>query len=136
MSTTAGLHVAIHENDSGVYKHWSLFIDGPTDTEKIELNIKGSSTSYYFEMMESSNARESASLLELIHLYDADASTIGVIKDAGRNATIHNEYPGYNCQDYVLELLDELEAKGIIDGKDAKYRKNRKIVESKQEGLA
>lgn len=33
MSSTAGLHVAIY-NDGGIYKHWSLFINGPTDANK------------------------------------------------------------------------------------------------------
>lgn len=57
------------------------------------------------------------------------------IKDAAQNAPIHNEYPGYNCQDYVLDLLDDLEEKGIIDKKDKKYQQKKEIVKSKQEGL-
>ena len=52
-----------------------------------------------------------------------------------RNAPIHNQYPGYNCQDYVLELLDDLEGKGIVDGNDRGYRNMKEVLSSRQDGL-
>ncbi|PYI05342.1 hypothetical protein BO78DRAFT_447680, partial [Aspergillus sclerotiicarbonarius CBS 121057] len=131
MSSTSALHVAIY-NGGGVYKHWSLFIDGPT--EKTILNIVGSSTRYRFEERDS-NARESATLVELVYLCDVDDSKISAIKDAADKMTIRNEAPGYNCQDYILDLLDHLEGKSIINGNNANYKKNRETVEGKQEGL-
>lgn len=133
MPSTAGLYVAIYHND-GLYKHWSLFIEGPTDEEKIIFHIMGSSTRFRFEMRHS-DARKSARLFELIHLYDVDVSKIGAIKTAAANEVVHNEFPGYNCQDYVLELLDTLEKQGIIDGKNADYKRKKDIVKSKQEGF-
>ena len=45
MPSSAGIHVAIYD-DGGIYKHWSLFIDGPGDSEKTILHIMGSSTKY------------------------------------------------------------------------------------------
>jgi hypothetical protein len=86
--------------------------------------------------METSNPRESTRLAEMVYLCDVDASDIPAIKDAAENAVIHNESPGYNCQDYVLELLDALEEHGIIDNSDANYITNRETLEGKQEGLA
>ena len=94
----------------------------------------GYSTNYHFEMRKS-DARNSASLAELIEMCVVPASNIRAIKEAGRKTTIANEYPGYNCQDYVLDLLDVLEAKGIIDGDDENYQKKKELVKSKQEGL-
>ena len=52
-----------------------------------------------------------------------------------RAATIHNEAPGYNCQDYVLELLDALEEEELINGNDANYQRQKALIHSKQEGL-
>ncbi|KAJ5804953.1 hypothetical protein N7474_010840 [Penicillium riverlandense] len=129
------LYVAIYCNDSGIYKHWALFVDGPTDEEKLVFNILGSSTQYRFEM-EESNAFLDPTLIEVFPLCDVDSSKIDAIKDAAQNAVIHNESPGYNCQDYVLELLDDLEAKGIISRNDVEYAKNKQGVKDKQEGLA
>lgn len=134
MSSIAKLHVAIYQ-DEGVYKHWSLFIEGPTAGEKTILHILGSSTRYRFELR-TSDARRSASLSELIPLCDVPTSKISAIKEAGRTMPIHNEYAGYNCQDYVLDLLDDLEGKNLIDGNDAEYKKRKEVVKSKQEGLA
>lgn len=134
MSSTVKLYVAIYK-DEGVYKHWSLFVDGPTNAEKTILHIMGSSTRYRFEMR-NSDAKSSASLSELISLCDVPVSKVGAVKEAASKAPIHNEYAGYNCQDYVLDLLDDLEAKNIIDGKDAAYKKKKEVVKSKQEGLA
>ncbi|BCS00209.1 uncharacterized protein AKAW2_50550A [Aspergillus luchuensis] len=133
MSSTSELSVAIYK-DEGIYKHWSLFIDGPTDPEKIILHIMGSSTRYRFEMR-NSNARYSATLIELVYLCHVDNSKINAIKDAAQKMTIPNEHPGYNCQDYILELLDQLEEEKIIDRSNASYKRNRKKVEDKQEGL-
>jgi hypothetical protein len=133
MPSTATLHVAIF-NDESVYKHWAFFVDGPTNAQKIILNAMGSSTRYYFEMT-NTNARDSKILSELVYLCDVDASEIGRIIEAGKNAIIHNEFPGYNCQDYVLELLNDLESKRIIDGADANYQKHKAAVQAKQEGL-
>ncbi|GJP97641.1 hypothetical protein CBS147343_6682 [Aspergillus niger] len=134
MPQTSGLHVAIFQNHDGVYKHWGLFLDGPTKLEKTVFQIMGSSTRYYFEKL-NSDARESADLLGLVHLCDVANSHANAIEDAAENMTIHNEAPGYNCQDYVLELLDDLEERGFIDKEDADYRKNRMALERKQEGL-
>lgn len=133
MSSTSELHIAIY-NDGGVYKHWALFIDGPTDPEKIILNIMGSSTRYRFEMR-NSNAREEAALLELVYLCHVDNSKINAITDVAQEITIHNEAPGYNCQDYILQLLDELEEKEVLDHGDTSYIQNRKKIEDKQEGF-
>ncbi|CAG8132709.1 unnamed protein product [Penicillium nalgiovense] len=74
MSSTAGIHVAIY-NDGGVYKHWSLFVNGPTDAEQTVLHIMGSSTNYRFEMR-ASDARKSATLSELIYLCDVPIAKV------------------------------------------------------------
>lgn len=134
MPSTAGIYVAIYD-DGAIYKHWRLFIDGPGDSEKTILHIMGSSTNYRFEMR-NSDARKSDGILELIHMCNVKVSDIPAIKEAGKNAVIHNEFPGYNCQDYVLELLDGLETRGIIDGANKEYKNRKKNVTSKQEGFA
>ncbi|EAS31898.3 uncharacterized protein CIMG_07377 [Coccidioides immitis RS] len=82
MSLTVGLYVIIFD-DGGVYKHWSLFIDGPTDAEKIILHVMSSSTRYCFDMR-NSNTHKSATLLEMIHLCNMDTSKISMIKNVAK----------------------------------------------------
>ncbi|EEH04313.1 conserved hypothetical protein [Histoplasma capsulatum G186AR] len=134
MPSTAGLNVAIYE-DRGIYKHWLLFIDGPTEAEKFILQTMSCSGNYRFEL-ENLDAHKLLNLSEMVHLCDVDTSEIRAITDVARAAVVHNKYPGYKCQDYVLDLLDGLEEKNIIDGDDAGYKKSKEVVKSKQEGLA
>lgn len=134
MASTTRLCVAIYD-DGGVYKHWSLFIDGPTDAEQTIVHIMGSSTNYRFDKRES-NARKSAALSELIYLCDVPNSKTTMIIEVAEKAPIHNEFPGYNCQDYVLDLLDDLEGRRIINGNDSNYKNQKEVVKVRQEGLA
>lgn len=128
-----GIYVAIFNEgvNQGIYKHWAIFIDGPTKTI---LNALGSSTRYYFDMS-TTDPRGSEDLIDLIHMWDVPVSAMESIRMAAENAPIHNEYPGYNCQDYVLELLDDLEGKGIIDGKDVGYKEKKAELSKRQEGF-
>lgn len=133
MTSTAGLYVAISKG-GGVYKHWTLFIDGPTENRQIVLQAEGTSTKFHFER-EFLDHRSSESLLELINLCNVPLSNIPAIDQAAEQAPIHNRYPGYNCQNYILELLDDLETKGLIDRENAKYKTQKTLVAGKQEGL-
>lgn len=71
----------------------------------------------------------------MVYICEMDASKIKTIVEIAQNAKVHNEYPGYNCQDYVLEMLDALEENGAIDGNDESYKEKKEIIKSKQEGL-
>ncbi|KAJ9195208.1 hypothetical protein DTO164E3_6969 [Paecilomyces variotii] len=138
MPPTTSLYIAFYNDPDSIYKHWALFIDGPTNADKTILNIMGSSTRYRFEMR-TSNPRQEQNLLELFYLCDIDTSRISAIKHIAENeVVIHNEYPGYNCQDYVLEVLEELESRGIVDGDgdgDGGYVQKKKELMRRQEGL-
>lgn len=80
--------------------------------------------------------RGSTRIHEIVPLCRVDSSKIRVIEAVAQNAEIHNEAPGYNCQDFVLQLLGLLEDEGVIDGSDGRYQRNKTAVESKVEGLA
>ncbi|KAH8692275.1 hypothetical protein BGW36DRAFT_271330, partial [Talaromyces proteolyticus] len=118
-------------NDEGVHKQWDFLIDGPTEAGKPILNIMGSSTQCRFEMR-STIDRDSGNLPKQTYQWDADASETSFIKEIAKNAEIHNEYPEYNCQDNILDLLDSLEEKGVIDGIDVIYKKSKEIVKGKK----
>ncbi|PGG99110.1 hypothetical protein GX51_06450 [Blastomyces parvus] len=135
MPSTAGLNVAIYK-DTGVSKHWLLFIDGPTAAEKFVLQGTVGSSGAYRVAMENLDAHKLLNLSEMVHLCDVDTAEISAITAIARTAVIPHDFSRYNCQAYVLDLLSGLEAKNIIDGNDAGYKKSKEVVKSKQEGLA
>lgn len=53
------------------------------------------------------------------------------VESFAKKATIHNEFPGYNCQDYVIELLEALEEAGITDRDDQDYKARKAVLLSK-----
>ncbi|KAJ5468089.1 hypothetical protein N7475_005841 [Penicillium sp. IBT 31633x] len=132
--STVPIYVAISLGD-GVYRHWGLFIDAPQDEDKILLQAAGSDSRFRYES-EMKDSRNSEGLVELIPLCDVDLAEITCIKTIASQVTIHNDIRGWNCQDYVLDLLEALEKQQVVDSKDTTYQKQKRLVSSRQEGLA
>ncbi|EAW17756.1 uncharacterized protein NFIA_076890 [Aspergillus fischeri NRRL 181] len=131
--STIKVYVAISD-DGGVYKHWALFIDEP-EADEILLNARGSDGGFRYET-ERRDVRHDESLVELVYLCDVDVAKANTIRDIARTIPVHNEISGWNCQDYVLDLLDELEERKVMDSEDEVYRRQRTYIAGKQEGLA
>ncbi|KAJ5499598.1 hypothetical protein N7453_008649 [Penicillium expansum] len=134
MSSAVSIYVAISASE-GVYKHWGIFIDGPREKDKIFLQVAGSDGRFRYEL-ETRDVRQSERLVELLPLYDVNVAEINSIKTVASQVTIHNEVRGWNCQDYVLDLLEVLEKESIVNSKDARYKRQKDLLHGKQEGLA
>lgn len=133
MPSSVSLYVAIHD-DGGIYKHWSLFIDGPSASDKTIFQAMGSSGRYRFET-ENSNPRLWETLAELFYVCDVDESDTIAVKNTAKQVPIRDESPSWNCQDYVLDLLDALEEGRVIEGEDAGYQRRKSDLRRKQDGL-
>ncbi|KGO70380.1 hypothetical protein PITC_014930 [Penicillium italicum] len=134
MSSTVSICVAISASE-GVYKHWGVFIDAPREEDKVFLQVAGSDGRFRYEL-ETRDVRQSERLVELLPLYDVNVAEINSIKTVASQVTIHNEIRGWNCQDYVLDLLEALEKEAIVNSEDARYKKQKDLLHRKQEGLA
>ncbi|KAJ5542940.1 hypothetical protein N7535_005362 [Penicillium sp. DV-2018c] len=123
MSTTVSIYARRH-----------LRRRGSTGAEKLLLHVKGSDGRFHYEP-ETKDARRSKSLVELLYLCDVEVAKTSSIKTIASKITVHNEIRGWNCQDYVLDLLDALEDGAIVDNQDADYREQKSLLRGKQEGL-
>ncbi|KAJ5209140.1 hypothetical protein N7449_003519 [Penicillium cf. viridicatum] len=97
--------------------------------------VAGSGGRFRYEL-ETTDVRRSGRLMELLPLYDVDVAEISSIKTVASQVTVHNEIRGWNCQDYILDLLEALETEAIVNSKDARYKKQKDWLHGKQEGLA
>ncbi|KAJ5188832.1 hypothetical protein N7491_005153 [Penicillium cf. griseofulvum] len=134
MSSKVSIYVAISISD-GVYKHWGVFIDAPKEEDKVLLQVTGSDGRFRYEL-EATDVRKSERLVELLPLYDVDLAKINSIKTIASQVTVRNEIRGWNCQDYVLDLMEALEKAAIVNNTDTSYKKQKNLLHGKQEGLA
>ncbi|KAJ5730390.1 uncharacterized protein N7483_004898 [Penicillium malachiteum] len=132
---SCSLYVSMKNGESEAsYKYWGLFINSPTTHQQLVLHVEGFSKNFRFDR-QLADPRDSDNFSELIHLCNVPVSHITLIDQPAEEAEVHNEFAGYNCQDYVLQLSDDLEARKLINGKDAQYKKQKALVASKQEGF-
>lgn len=124
-------------DDGGVFKHWGIFIEKPKAEESVLLQVMGSDGRFRYEP-ETKDVRNSSTrtLEELVYLCDVDVAEISSIETVASKVTVHSEIRGWNCQDYVLDLLDALENEEIVDKEDAGYKSQKSLVRGKQEGFA
>ncbi|GLA31865.1 hypothetical protein AnigIFM63326_010777 [Aspergillus niger] len=110
---TCYLYVIIVPGD-GELKHWILYIDAPTWTEKPMVHLVGSPTYYRVEarFLTRNDERRIIKRVNLCDIPNAQNVYDDII-DAGEWAEIDNQDPSYNSQIYILELLDDLEHRGI-----------------------
>lgn len=127
------MSVAIH-HDGEFYKHWGILIENPEGPESILLQVMGSDGRLRYEP-ETKDIRTSSALVELVYLCDVDKTKIGSIETVARKVTVQSEIKGWNCQDYVLDLLDALENEAIVDKEDVGYQNQKNLVRGRQDGL-
>ncbi|PYH55331.1 uncharacterized protein BO96DRAFT_413227 [Aspergillus niger CBS 101883] len=122
---TCYLYVIIVPGD-GELKHWILCIDAPTWTEKPMVHLVGSPTYYRVEarFLTRNDERRIIKRVNLCDIPNAQNVYDDII-DAGEWAEIDNQDPSYNSQIYILELLDDLEHRGIVSMNDPRYREGK-----------
>lgn len=132
--STIPLFLAITKSD-GVFKHWGLFIDEENQKNKTVLQVKGSDGQFRYQP-ETKDVRTSPDLLELIYICNVDVTKATNIQKIASETAVHNDIGGWNCQDYVLDLMELLEEKRVLNGADGAYRMRMDYVRGIQEGLA
>ncbi|RDW81312.1 Terpene cyclase family member [Aspergillus mulundensis] len=125
------LSLAITSNPG--IKHWALFIDAPNEAAKTTMQILGARGRYFPSLQTPSDPRKLTSLIELCPLCMIAADKIEAVKEIAYATRIRNEEADYSCQDYVLDVLSNLEREGVVDGKDEGYVVNKEVVVAKRE---
>lgn len=138
MSQPLRISVAIYDkdDDGSIFKHWALAIEAPEDPHKtMLLQVMGSDGRFRYEPA-TADVRARPGLIQQVYLTDAAAARLNSIRDVADRVPVCNEIRGWNCQDFVLDLLDALEEEQVVDGVDEGYRLRRLGLQGMQEGLA
>ncbi|KAK2792122.1 hypothetical protein FQN51_001917 [Onygenales sp. PD_10] len=132
-------------NDGTAFKHWALFLDTPTpnphSAPKLLLNALGSSESAHGFRYEcvvvtpANNPRNNPALHQLVYLCEVGVGDVERVREVAGSVRIRNDVRGWNCQDFVLEVLGGLEGVGVIEGGEGGYMGRKEGLEGMVEGL-
>ncbi len=121
----AKLYIAIYKPRYGNYKHWALFLEAESEHFIFEVigehgsftknTVKGSPTK--------SNRHETSILVATINEQD-----VPEVRKSVALAEIDNETTEWNCQDYVIEVLERLYDECVIDEDDKSYKKGSSLA--------
>lgn len=112
------LYVAMFRPEAGNYEHWALYLDHSPEHTIYE--VIGDSPTFQPSV---SSGKPTSSLRHRrsIFVYDIIAVDIPALEKAISTMEPDNSTSHWNCQDYVIEILDKLEEEFIIDGDDEEF---------------
>lgn len=130
--STFQLSVAIYDVGNP-YRHWALYVETKEKSGKHILHVTGSAGNFKFENKQT-DARYTRSFQKALPLCSLPVSKIADIDKVAKEHPIRGDR-GFDCQTYVLELLQSLEKQGILDENDEEYQGRKDTVMQNLDGL-
>lgn len=112
------LAVAIHRPRYGNFQHWALHLHTATSSTIYEVDGEHP---HFQKVTSAGHPRDSETFIHSIFVSEVgepDIATIDAIVDAAR---VDNETLEWDCQEYVLEILEACEEEGVLDERDGEY---------------
>lgn len=119
------LYVAMYRPVTGNYEYWALYLDG---VHKI-YEVTGQSPHFKRNIVSgkpTSSSRHKRSIL----VANINASDIAEFQSAVSAIKPDNSVTHWNCQDYVIEILEKLEEECVIDGDTKAYKTAKSRVKT------
>lgn len=115
--------------DTAITNIGLLYIDN--DKESIIFEVIGQHPNFQRNVV---YARPDASRSYVSNVYVATLrdDDIADVKEAAKQVRVDNDTVDWDCQDYVLELLDKLEDEFILEEDDEDYREARKELKKRR----
>ncbi|PLB44969.1 hypothetical protein P170DRAFT_513071 [Aspergillus steynii IBT 23096] len=123
------LAVAIYHPRYGNFQHWALHLH--TSTEDTIYEVDGEHPSFQ-KVTSSGNPRDSETFIHAIFVSevgDPDIPTIRAIVDGAR---VDNETLEWDCQEYVLEIIEACEQEAVLDDHDLEYMEAKETLKQKR----
>lgn len=124
MSETVELAVVFFKLVEGNFDHWALWLHGPSYNKLFQV------TGDYAEMraqMLDEDPTDNTRLYQTITLDDILIDRIQAVEACIYGVRVQNDVALWDCQDYVLDVLDTLEDNGFLGG-HAGYLRTRKAL--------
>ncbi|KAH8435224.1 uncharacterized protein LDX57_012853 [Aspergillus melleus] len=128
--------MVIATNVGEYYKHWGLLLDDSDNPQPGDnfLQVKGPLGAQRYES-EKVVFHKVPGLVDLAYLCEVNVNLLNTIREIARKVPLNNDIPVWNSQDYVVSLLDNLEARGILDSTDKNYARQKRHVCNMRQGV-
>ncbi|KAI9040573.1 uncharacterized protein KD926_008140 [Aspergillus affinis] len=129
--------MVVISNVEEYYRHWGLFLDDFENPQPGHnfLQVKGPLGGHWYESERFNNWYEVPEVKDLVYLCEVNVNLLDIIREVAQKIPIGNDIPIWNSQDYVVSLLDNLEARGILDSTDERYAQKKRIVCNMRQGV-
>ncbi|KAL3458428.1 hypothetical protein BJX64DRAFT_292232 [Aspergillus heterothallicus] len=123
------LFVAIYRPRYGNFRHWALHLH--TDNQDYIFEVDGEQPAF-IKVSSSSKPTEWDMLIESLYVGEIGIPDLATFKQLVDEAKVDNETLEWDCQDYVLELLEACEREAILDEDDPDYAETTEILKAKR----
>ncbi|KAL4778235.1 hypothetical protein BJX76DRAFT_352770 [Aspergillus varians] len=123
------LYIVFYRPCYGNYQHWALQLESNKDG--IIFKVVGQHPKFERNILEVRPER-SGSFVRKLYVSMLSNSNIKRVKSAARQVPVDNETSKWDCQDYVLEILDRLQDDYILDENNKDYQEARKELRTKR----
>ncbi|MCJ1465058.1 hypothetical protein MMC07_003674 [Pseudocyphellaria aurata] len=120
------LYVAMYHSEHGIYEHWALYLE--TDKDTI-YEVVGELPNFKLNVLfkhPTATKRHKRSIL----IYTLNDVELQGFENVLATVVPGNTGPHWNCQNYVIEVLEQLEEKGVIKKDNEAYNEARKQLQA------
>ncbi|KAH0844612.1 hypothetical protein AYO21_02059 [Fonsecaea monophora] len=125
----AKLYVAFYRPRYGNYEHWALSLE--TDTQALIFEVIGDRPDFKCNLVKA-NPRSSVSFITMIFMGEVSSGDIDTVQEVARTTKIDNETLEWDCQEYVLDVLETLESEFVVDQDEQTYKDAKKELKKKR----
>ncbi|KAL3488627.1 hypothetical protein BJX62DRAFT_239849 [Aspergillus germanicus] len=123
------LFVAIFQPRYGNFQHWALHLH--TDHEDLVFEVDGEHPSFT-KVTSPAKPTDSNTLVETLWVGEIGIPDIATLKQIVDEARVDNETLEWDCQEYVLEILEAREREAILEEDDLDYAESKQILKSRR----
>ncbi|PWY85024.1 hypothetical protein BO70DRAFT_352130 [Aspergillus heteromorphus CBS 117.55] len=121
------LSVAIYHPRYGNFQHWALHLH--SSSEDLLFEVDGEHPTFQ-KVVSHAIPSESPTFIKSVFVGHIGHPDIPTVKDVVNATAVDNETLEWDCQDYVLEILEGCEREAVLDDEDADYVEAREILRS------
>ncbi|PYI00588.1 hypothetical protein BO78DRAFT_39566 [Aspergillus sclerotiicarbonarius CBS 121057] len=123
------LTVAIYHPRYGNFQHWALHLH--SDTEDLIFEVDGEHPSFQ-KAMSCGIPSDNLTFIESVFVCQIGSPDIPTVKAIVDATLVDNETLEWDCQDYVLDILEGCEEEAVLDEEDADYAEAMEILRSRR----